>query len=86
VRRQRYVDPEPCTIDAGVVIQFLERHERFRMAGLVRDLAKAARVYELDLETHKVAYQRLYERFCHYEPEPQRYEAPTGVPPPESSD
>jgi hypothetical protein len=86
VSRHRYVDLEPLTIDASVVVEFLERHERFRMAGLVRDLAKAGKTYQIDLDLQRQQYQRLYERLCKYEPEQPRYEPPTGVPPPESSD
>jgi hypothetical protein len=89
--RQRYrqsteIDLEPCTIDAGIVADFLERSRRPRMASFVRELADArAPVYQL-LALHERQVHELSARLERYEPRGQKYEPCTGVPPPESSD
>lgn len=82
--RRRY-EPEPECVSAGDVIQFLERHERHDLAGIVVGMARAAqRDAQLYADVYR-DYQRVHERLEKYEPR-QKYEPRTGVPPPESSD
>lgn len=66
------LDPEPCTIDADVVVEFLERLGRPGMAGFVRSLARRDTQAGLRDQQHRMAYDAIVERLHKYEPPPSR--------------
>lgn len=79
-------DPEPCSIDAETVAEFLESKQRPQMADFVRHVGRVVRERNVR-ETELVeAYKRICERLEQYEPTPAPFVPPSCVPPPEASD
>lgn len=84
--RKRYVEPEPLSLGAAEIVEFLRDMGWEGAAAMVRRWSERNTEQNREAMRWRAAYQEVVDRLHQYEPPERRPEPVNFQPPPEASD